>query len=71
MTADSPSNPKVFISYSWVSPADQQGIVTDLANRLIADDVDVVMDVFDLPEGSDKYAFMEKMVTDKRGGRTV
>ena len=30
----------------------------------MGDGVDVVLDVYDLKEGSDKYAFMERMVTD-------
>lgn len=34
------------------------------AERLLADGVEVVMDIFDLKEGHDKYAFMESMVTD-------
>lgn len=55
--------PKVFISYSWTSPA-YQSTLKQWAERLLADGVDVVMDIFDLKEGHDKYAFMEKMVTD-------
>jgi len=31
---------------------------------LVSDGVDVVLDVWDLKEGDDKYAFMERMVTD-------
>lgn len=55
--------PKVFISYSW-SGSDHQSFVKECAERLISDGVDVVLDVFDLKEGDDKYAFMESMVTD-------
>ncbi len=33
-------------------------------DRLLADGVDTIFDVYDLNEGSDKYAFMEQMVTD-------
>ena len=55
--------PKAFISYSWTSHA-HQSIVKHWAERLLADGVDVVMDIFDLKEGNDKYVFMEKMVTD-------
>jgi len=32
---------------------------------LIADGVEVVIDVYDLQEGQDKYVFMERMVTDE------
>ena len=34
------------------------------ADRLVADGVDVILDIYDLKEGDDKYAFMESMVTD-------
>src|SRR5262245_44149650 len=60
---DNKVQPKVFISYSWSSPA-HQARVTEWAERLIGDGIDVVMDIYDLKEGHDKYAFMEKMVTD-------
>jgi hypothetical protein len=56
-------SPKVFISYSWTSTAHQE-LVVSWAERLIADAIDVVLDVYDLKEGHDKYAFMERMVTD-------
>lgn len=55
--------PKAFLSYSWSSPAHQR-LVTDWAARLLSDGVDVVLDQYDLKEGNDKYAFMERMVTD-------
>lgn len=55
--------PKVFISYSWSSPGHQTRI-RQWAEQLVTDGVDVVLDVWDLKEGDDKYAFMEKMVTD-------
>jgi hypothetical protein len=56
-------NPKVFISYSWSSPIHQQ-LVQCWAEQLIADGIDVVLDIYDLKEGHDKFAFMERMVTD-------
>ncbi|HPA20888.1 MAG TPA: TIR domain-containing protein [Verrucomicrobiae bacterium] len=56
-------SPKVFISYSWTSPA-HQSQVKEWAERLVSDGVDVVLDLWDLKEGQDKYAFMERMVTD-------
>jgi TIR domain len=55
--------PKVFISYSWTSEQHQNS-VREIAERLLSDGVGIVMDVFDLREGDDKYAFMERMVTD-------
>lgn len=51
--------PKVFISYSW-SSSDR---VLELATRLMANGVDVILDKWDLKEGHDKYAFMEQSVT--------
>ena len=56
--------PKVFISYSWSSPG-HQARIRQWAEQLVNDGVDVVLDVWDLKEGDDKYAFMEKMVTDE------
>lgn len=55
--------PKVFISYSW-SDQSHQELVKHWADRLVADGIDVVLDIYDLKEGHDKYAFMERMVTD-------
>lgn len=52
--------PKVFISYSWSSDE----LVLDLAKRLGAHGVDVVLDKWDLKEGNDKYEFMERCVND-------
>ena len=55
--------PIVFISYSWSSQGHQL-FVQKLAEQLIADGIDVVLDIFDLKEGHDKFVFMERMVTD-------
>jgi len=55
--------PKVFISYSWSSQLHQE-LVKHWADRLIADGIEVILDIYDLKEGHDKYAFMERMVTD-------
>lgn len=55
--------PKAFISYSWTSPG-HQALIVQWAEQLVADGVDVVLDVYDLREGHDKFAFMERMVTD-------
>jgi hypothetical protein len=55
--------PKAFISYSWTSEP-HRGLVRSWADRLMVDGVEIVLDQYDLKEGHDKYAFMEKMVTD-------
>jgi hypothetical protein len=56
--------PKVFISYSWSSSTHQE-LVRSWADQLIDAGVEIILDIYDLKEGNDKYAFMEKMVTDK------
>lgn len=55
--------PKVFLSYSWTDLAHQE-LVKHWADRLVADGIDVVLDIYDLKEGDDKFVFMETMVTD-------
>lgn len=55
--------PQVFISYSWTNQQHQER-VREWANRLLLDGVDVILDIYDLQEGQDKNAFMERMVTD-------
>jgi hypothetical protein len=54
---------KGFISYSWTSPA-HQALIQSWAERLVGDGIDVIFDLYDLKEGQDKYAFMERMVND-------
>jgi len=54
--------PQVFISYSWTCKEYQESIVS-LASRMRHDGVDVKLDVWDLKEGQDKYAYMEQCVT--------
>lgn len=56
--------PRAFISYSWSSPG-HQARIRQWAEQMVSDGIDVVLDVWDLNEGNDKYAFMEKMVTDE------
>jgi hypothetical protein len=56
-------HPKAFISYSWTSDEHQKWVV-DLASQLRVDGVDVILDKWDLHEGDDAHAFMERMVTD-------
>lgn len=57
-------SPRAFISYSWTSPG-HQGRIRQWAEQLVSDGVGVILDVWDLSEGDDKYAFMERMVTDE------
>lgn len=53
--------PKVFISYAWAN----KELVIKLANRLMSDGINTIIDVWYLKQGNDKYAFMESMVRDK------
>ncbi len=55
--------PKVFISYSWTDQQHQER-VREWADRLLSDGIEVIFDIYDLQEGQDKNAFMERMVTD-------
>ncbi|MBE2264829.1 MAG: TIR domain-containing protein [Flavobacteriales bacterium] len=55
--------PKLFVSYSWTS-RDHEAWVLELATQLRESGVDVILDKWDLKEGHDAHAFMEKMVTD-------
>ena len=55
---------KLFISYSWSNAIHEQWVL-DLATELRENSVDVVLDKWDLKEGHDAIAFMEKMVTDE------
>jgi len=55
--------PKLFISYSWSNPTHEQWVL-DLATQLRESGVDVILDKWDLKEGHDAVAFMEKMVND-------
>jgi hypothetical protein len=57
------ANPKLFISYSWSSP-EHKAWVLQLATDLVHSGVEAILDVWDLREGQESAAFMEKMVTD-------
>ncbi len=57
------ASPKLFVSYSWSGP-DHEAWVLRLATDLRESGVDVTIDKWDLKEGHDAHAFMEKMVTD-------
>ncbi len=54
--------PKVFISYSWTTPSHEDWVI-NLAERLMSDGVEVIIDKWNLKEGHDKHTFMESMVT--------
>ncbi len=58
-----PEHPKTFISYSWTD-AEHEEWVLNLARDLREYGVDVIMDKWDLEEGQDMFAFMERMVND-------
>ena len=57
------SNTKLFISYSWTTP-DHEAWVLRLATDLRESGVDVILDKWDLKEGHEANAFMERMVSD-------
>ncbi|MBV6422077.1 MAG: hypothetical protein DAHOPDDO_03366 [Ignavibacteriaceae bacterium] len=56
-------SPKIFISYSW-SSKEHEGKVLELAESLIGNGIEVVLDKWELPEGEDKFKFMERSVND-------
>lgn len=56
-------SPKLLISYSWTSSFHEEWVLS-LATELRESGVDVILDKWDLKEGHDAHAFMEKMVTD-------
>jgi len=58
MTTESEKTPTVFISYSWTV----QDRVKYLADQLIANGIEVIIDIYDLKDGQDKYKFMEQSV---------
>jgi hypothetical protein len=62
--------PKVFISYSWTSNEHQQWVL-DLATALRDNGVDAIFDKWDLKEGHDSIAFMERMVTDSTVDKVI
>ena len=56
--------PKLFISYSWTTP-EHEAWVLNLATELRESGIDVILDKWDLKEGQDAHAFMERMVADE------
>lgn len=55
--------PRAFISYSWSSSEHEEWVLS-LAHDLVEFGVDIVLDKWDLREGGEASAFMERMVTD-------
>ncbi len=55
------THPKVFISYAWGHNKDR---ARELADRLLADGVQVTIDVYDLKPGMNKHKFMQQLVND-------
>lgn len=62
--------PKIFVSYSW-SNEDHQSWVLRLAERMVSDGVDVILDKWDLRVGHDANVFMEQMVTDPAVAKVI
>lgn len=62
-TADTPPQPRAFISYSHTTD-EFKADVRKIAERLLGDGIDVVLDQWDLLQGQDMYKFMERMVND-------
>ncbi|NTC86292.1 SEFIR domain-containing protein [Agrobacterium tumefaciens] len=56
--------PKLFISYSWSTPDYEQDILR-IATEMRDAGIDVILDKWDLKEGHEATAFMEKMVADE------
>jgi len=64
------TNPRVFITYSWTNKAHELW-VEELYRRLQNDGVEVTFDKIDLKLGTDKYAFMESMVSSDEIDRVI
>ncbi len=60
----------MFISYSWTS-AEHGAWVLGLATELRESGIDVILDKWDLKEGHDTHAYMEKMVTDPQVEKVI
>ena len=56
------SGPKLFISYCWSSP-EHEAWILQLAEELVSQGIDVILDEWNLRPGYDAHAFMESMVT--------
>lgn len=62
--------PRLFLSYSWSSP-EHEAWVDRLATELAENGVDVVYDKWDLREGHESTAFMERAVADSTISKVV
>jgi hypothetical protein len=70
MPESPPGPPKIFLSYSWTSD-DYIDRVGRLAEDLTRASVEVVFDQWDLEDGHDAYAFMERAVSDPSISRVL
>ncbi|MCC5915616.1 MAG: TIR domain-containing protein [Balneolaceae bacterium] len=66
----SESAPKIFISYSWTNETHEEWVI-NLATELRENGIDVILDKWDLKEGHDANAFMEKMVSDPKINKVI
>lgn len=62
--------PRVFISYSWTTPEYEQAVLS-LAQKLVRDGIDAVLDKWELKPGQDTNVFMESMVHDEKISRVL
>lgn len=63
MPLDNMKSPRVFISYSWTNP-DYTKKVHKLAERLMSDGVDIILDKWSMRAGQDMDVFMEHSIRD-------
>lgn len=63
-TKDLAEHPTVIVSYSWSSPEYEDRIL-QIVNDLLSRGTDVIFDKYDLSEGADINAYMERMKTDE------
>ena len=54
---------RVFISYAWTNDAYQKKVI-NLATKLRNDGINVILDIWDLHTGADRFLFMEKSVSE-------
>lgn len=49
---------KVFISYAWTNDAYKHKVL-ELATKLRKNGIDIILDIWDLHPGEDRFLFME------------
>ena len=54
---------KVFISYAWTNDAYKHKVL-ELATKLRKNGIDIILDIWDLHPGEDRFLFMEKSVAE-------